>query len=521
MLASRAFTNTQISQIDIQYVQFSGSLEADMLMTDDFFRNRLDQMIDLRHPLAVLANRMPWQEIEASLAHRFARQVRTGKKIEDMDMFGPTVAVAGAGVSNAGRPRLPTRLMISLLYLKHAFNESDEDVVQRWGETPSWQYFSGNEYFEHRWPCDPTQLVKFRKLIGEEGVEEMLARTVEVAVTLKLIAKKELCRIIVDSTVQEKAIAHPTDSKLLETARVKLVELAKSEGIALKQTYAKEGQRLGYKAGRYAHARQFKRMRKVIKRQRTVVGRLQREVQRKLSTMTVAVRESITEALNKTQRLIIQTKSHKTNNRAPKLYSWHAPEVECISKGKSRNPYEFGVKVGVATTLKGNLIVGARSFAGNPYDGHTLNEQVEQASILMQRLDVAPQTAYVDLGYRGVDKDNTNISIKHRGKFKTLTDEEKKLLKRRQAIEPIIGHLKADHRMNRCHLKGPDGDAVHAVLCAAGYNIRWLLRMIVKKGIGLFLRLLQATGLSDFALALRQMLMANQLKSSAIHWAQA
>ena len=120
MLASRAFTNTQISQIDIQYVQFSGSLEADMLMTDDFFRNRLDQMIDLRHPLAVLANRMPWQEIEASLAHRFARQVRTGKKIEDMNMFGPTVAVAGEGVSNAGRPCLHTRLMISLLYLKRA-----------------------------------------------------------------------------------------------------------------------------------------------------------------------------------------------------------------------------------------------------------------------------------------------------------------------------------------------------------------------------------------------------------------
>ena len=131
MLASRAFTNTQISQIDIQYVQFSGSLEADMLMTDDFFRNRLDQMIDLRHPLAVLANRMPWQEIEASLAHRFARQVRTGKRIEDMDMFGPTASVAVSGVSNAGRARLPTRLMISLLYLNHAFNESYEDVVQR------------------------------------------------------------------------------------------------------------------------------------------------------------------------------------------------------------------------------------------------------------------------------------------------------------------------------------------------------------------------------------------------------
>lgn len=200
-------------------------------MTADFFRNRLDQMIDLRHPLTVLANRMPWQELEASLAHRFARQVRAGKRIEDMDLFGPSVSVVGSGVAAAGRPRLPTRLMVALLYLKHAFNESDEEVVQRWGETPTWQYFSGNEYFEHRWPCDPTQLVKFRKLLGEEGVEELLARTIEVAVTLKLIAKAELRTLIVDSTVQEKAISHPTDSKLLETARAKLVEAAKAQGI--------------------------------------------------------------------------------------------------------------------------------------------------------------------------------------------------------------------------------------------------------------------------------------------------
>lgn len=159
-------------------------------MTDDFFRNRLDQMIDLRHPLAVLANRMPWQEIEASLAKRWARQVKTGKKIEGLDLFGPISVVAGGGFSNAGRPRLPTRLMVALTYLKHAFNESDEDVIQRWGETPTWQYFSGNEYFEHQWPCDPTQLGRFRKALGEEGVEELLARTMEVAVTLKLIAKK-------------------------------------------------------------------------------------------------------------------------------------------------------------------------------------------------------------------------------------------------------------------------------------------------------------------------------------------
>jgi IS5 family transposase len=154
------------------------------------------------------------------------------------------------------------------------------------------------------------------------------------------------------------------------------------------------------------------------------------------------------------------------------------------------------VKVGIASTLKHNLIVGARAFTGNPYDGHTLREQLEQATILMQDTGHKPVTAYVDLGYRGVDADNPTVAIKHRGKFKTLTVQERKLLKRRQAIEPIIGHLKADHRMDRCHLKGEQGDRLHAVLCAAGYNIRWLLRMIAKKGVlflqRLYLRLCQA-----------------------------
>ena len=490
-------------------------------MVDDFFRNRLDQMIDLRHPLAVLANRMPWQEIEASLAQRWARQVKAGKKIEDLDLFGPVSAVTGGGTSNAGRPRLPTRLMVALLYLKHAFNESDEDVIQRWGETPTWQYFSGNEYFEHRWPCDPTQLGRFRKALGEEGVEELLARTMEVAVTLKLIAKKELARVIVDSTVQEKAVAHPTDSKLLETARSKVVQAAKANGIELKQTYAKEGQLLGYKAGRYAHARQFKRMRKTIKRQRTIVGRLQREVARKMSTLSQAVQEALAHTLDKAKRLIAQTGSRKAVGNRAKLYSWHAPEVECISKGKSRNPYEFGVKVGLAMTLKGNLIVGARSFPGNPYDGHTMHEQIEQSAILMQGLGVRPEVVYADLGYRGVDKDNPDIEIKHRGKDKRLTDEERRLLKRRQAIEPIIGHLKADHRMDRCHLKGSEGDALHAVLCAAGYNIRWLLRMIVKKGLGLLLCLLQAAGLKALLAKLAEILGLNQLQNSDQRWALA
>ena len=214
--------------------------------TDDFFRSRIDHMIDLRHPLAVLASRMPWQEIEARVAQVFSRRGRAGVAMPDLDLFGEQVQRA-AVPSNAGRPRVPLRIMIALLYLKHAFNESDEGVVERWGETPTWQFFSGQAYFEHHRPCDATTLIKFRQLLGEEGVEELLAQTINVAVELKLIKPQELARVIVDSTAQHKAIAHPTDSRLLETARAKLVEAAQGAGIELKQTFAKEGKELGRK----------------------------------------------------------------------------------------------------------------------------------------------------------------------------------------------------------------------------------------------------------------------------------
>ena len=450
--------------------------------TDDFFRSLIGHMIDLRHPPAVLASRMPWQEIEARVAQVFSRKGRAGAVMPDLDLFGEQVQRVSVA-SNAGRPRVPLRTTIALLYLKHAFNESDEGVVARWADTPRWQFFSGCAYYEDRQPCDATTLVKFRQLLGEEGVEELLAQTINMAVELKLIKPQELTRVIVDSTVQHKAIAHPTDSRLLETARIKLVEAAKDAGIHLKQTFAKEGKELGRKAGRYAHARQFKRMRHAIKRQRTIVGRLHREIDRKASAIGQAVREALGETLNKARRIVGQSGQRKAADGQPKLYAWHAPEVDCISKGKAKTPYEFGVKVGIASTLKGNLIVGARAFHGNPYDGHTLREQLEQATILMQDSAGKPVTAFVDLGYRGVDAENPDMHIVHRGKAKRISEQDRRLLKRRQAIEPIIGHLKADHRMDRCHLKGETGDRLHAVLCAAGYNIKWLLRMIARKGV--------------------------------------
>ena len=177
--------------------------------TDDFFRARLDQMIDLHHPLAVLANRLPWPDIEAALAPAFERKNRQGHMVEFSDIFGTALATAGAGVSAAGRPRLPIRLMASLLYLKHAFNLSDEELVIRWSENVVWQYFSGQAYYTPKLPCDATQIGRFRTAIGESGVEKLLKAAIDAAVQAKVVKPAEFERVIVDTTVQEKAIAHP------------------------------------------------------------------------------------------------------------------------------------------------------------------------------------------------------------------------------------------------------------------------------------------------------------------------
>jgi IS5 family transposase len=241
-------------------------------------------------------------------------------------------------------------------------------------------------------------------------------------------------------------------------------------------THEREGKTLRRKAAGYAHAKQFKRLRKTLKRQRTILGSLLREVRRKMDGLAEQARSQLTVWLERAERIHAQ-RPHDKN----KLYALHAPEAECIGKGKAKKPYEFGVKVSLAVTHKQGLMVGARSFAGNPYDGHTLAAQLEQTTTLLQDIGAKPTTAIVDLGYRGVDADCAPVQVIHRGKHKTLTAVQRTWLKRRQAIEPAIGHAKADHRMDRCWLKGSEGDALHAVLCAAGFNIRWLLRAIARQ----------------------------------------
>lgn len=451
------------------------------MTTDDFFRSRLDQMINLQHPLAVLACKMPWDQIEQALAPVFERKNRQGQSLLSEGLFGPNLKLVGDGVSHAGRPRLPTRLMVSLLYLKHAYNVSDQELVVRWTENVQWQYFSGMDYYQPKFPCDPAQITRFRQMLGEAGVEELLKATIDAAVQMKAIRPSEFERVIVDSTVSEKAIAYPTDNRLLEIARYQLVKAANAVGIKFKQTYAAEGKMLRNKAAGYAHAKQTRRLTRTLKRQRTILGIVIRETQRKLEKLQPIASSLLDKLINlieQAQRLVDQRQQDKN-----KLYALHAPEAECISKGKARQRYEFGVKAGFVVTHKKGLIIGARTFPGNPFDGHTLSEQLEQTRILIEDHGTEPKQVYVDLGYRGVDHANPDVEIIHRGKYKSMSKVQRKRLKRRQAIEPTIGHLKADHGMRRCWLKGSSGDALHAVLCAAGFNLKWLLRAIVRLGL--------------------------------------
>lgn len=410
--------------------------------TDEMFRPRLDEQIKMTHPLIRLSSLMDWQRIEADFSKHF--------------------------VSSRGRPALSPRLIAGLLYLQHANDASDEAVVATWLENPYWQYFCGETYLQTELPIDSSSLTRWRKRIGEEGVEVLLAVTIDAARAAGLIKKSSLDKVIVDTTVMPKAIAHPTDSRLLEKSRQHLVKLADEHGIELRQNYNRQAPRMAAQIGRYAHAKQYKRMRKAVKALKTRVGRVHREVQRNLAQLPHNAQAQAQDLLHRVRRILTQQTKDKN-----KLYALHAPEVECISKGKARTPYEFGVKVTIATTLKEGLVVGMRSMPGNPYDGHTLREAIEQVEILT---DKRPSIVIVDKGYQGAEL--TGTQVLRSGQRRGVTQAMKAMIKRRSAIEPAIGHMKMDGRLGRNPLKGAIGDALHAVLCGAGHNIRMLLKKL-------------------------------------------
>ncbi|MBN9403801.1 MAG: IS5 family transposase [Burkholderiales bacterium] len=402
----------------------------------DLFRLELINMVNRRHELVRLAELVDWSVFEREFGTQFA--------------------------STTGRPALPARLVSGLLYLKHTFALSDEEVVARWVENPYWQHFCGERYFQHELPCDASSLVRWRQRIGEAGVEWLLTQTIEAAKRSGVVKRESVSTIVLDTTVQPKAIAHPTDSRLLNRAREQLVEAAQECGIGLRQSYVRVGKAAEHRAGRYAHARQYRRMRGEIRRLRTWLGRVIRDVQRKAPE---DMPPTLSDRLAVARRLHAQQRDSKN-----KLYALHAPEVECIAKGKARTPYEFGVKVSVAVTAREGIVVGMRSMPGNPYDGHTVDSALEQVRILT---DTTPSIVLADRGYKGATPAcGARLILSHTRK---LPAKLKRLLKRRQVVEPMIGHMKTDGLLARNWLKGEIGDALHAVLCGAGHNLRMIL----------------------------------------------
>lgn len=417
----------------------------------DLLRSRLDAILDMDHALVKLSRTIDWSFLEQ----------RFGAVYED----------------KPGRPPLPTRLMAGLAILKHTYDLSDEVLCERWVENPYYQFFCGEEFFQHRLVFDRSSLTRWRQRMGEEKLQALLQESLAVATKTRAIKPSDLNRVIVDTTVQPKNVMFPTDARLLNRAREILVRLAEGAGIKLRQSYRRVGKFALIAHQRYAHAKQFKRANKALRKLRTYLGRVIRDIGRKVESKADLVGAIALEGMPARARCVLD---QKRGQRGPKIYSLHAPEVECIGKGKAHRPYEFGVKVSVATTLShakgGQFVTHVKAMPGNLYDGHTLKTVIPEMEALIGNII---ERLLGDKGYRG---HNAPPEYKFRvftsGQKRRVTPKIKRELRRRSAIEPVIGHLKSEHRMGRNYLWHRQGDAANAVLAAVGYNFRRLIRWI-------------------------------------------
>src|SRR6202521_5465266 len=398
--------------------------------------------INMKHELVQLAGKIDWAWIDGEMAPLY---------------------------SDKGRPGIESRFAIGLLLLKHMFGLSDEGVCERWVYDPYFQHFTGEEFFQHAFPHERSDLSHWRKRLGDR-LELLLAESLRVAHASGALRSKDLKRVTVDTTVQPKNISFPTDAKLLHAAIRGLNRLANKHGVRLRQSYLRVAKRAAMMAGRYAHAKQFNRHRRELRILRTRLGRLIRDIGRK-----IAGHQDIEAAFALPLARANQIRGQQQRQRGWKLYFFHAPETECIGKGKASAPYEFGVKVSIVTTNArapgGQFVLHAKALPGNPYDGHTLRDVIDQTQKLT---GCEIERGYVDKGYRGHDAQNPRrvfISGQKRGVFGAIKRE----LRRRSAIEPVIGHLKARGHLGRCYLKGRAGDAANAILSAVGYNFRRIL----------------------------------------------
>lgn len=418
----------------------------------DMFRNRLDNIINPRHELVRLASAIDWSRFDKA--------------------FGDVY-------TDKGRPALPTRLMAGLTILKYMHDLSDPEVTARWVENPYYQHFCGELYFCHEAPFDRSSLTRWRKRLGEDKLTELIKESLATAHRVGALRLKDVHRVTVDTTVQPKNIAFPTDAKLLYTAIVRLGRLCRQHNVGLRQSYIRVGKHALIKAQKYAHAKQFKRHRKQVKFLKVRLGRIIRDIRRKIDGNDL-LEESFASELS----LASQLRHQKKRQETPKIYSLHAPETECIGKGKAHKPYEFGCKVSITTTNAaspgGMFVLHAKALHGNPYDGHTLKGVIEE---LTQWTGTEPERIYVDKGYVGHGCEKP-LRVFRSGQKRGVFGQIKRELRRRSAVEPIIGHVKNEHRMDRNYLKGREGDRINAILAAAGYNFKRIaawLRLLLRK----------------------------------------
>ena len=366
--------------------------------------------------------------------------------------------------SHLGKPSKPIRLMVGLSILKHLENLSDDVLVERWSENPYYQAFTGATEFQWALPCDPSDLTYFRKRIGNDGHEKILAMSI-----MLHAGKTEEDEMCIDTTVQEKNITYPTDAKQYRKIHAQLLKIARQEQIPLTRTDEKEEKRLKRHTQFSGSSKQRKQSRNAVKRLKTISGRLLREIQRKMSAEAL---ENHSKQFSLYQRMLDQKRGDKN-----KLYSLHEPHVYCMSKGKPEKRYEFGTKASITTTRDSGIVIGALAFDHNVFDGHTTPAVLEQIKRLLNRV---PGVGIGDRGYRGKSKYGETVIVTPKPARKNASDQAMALartrFRRRAGIEPIIGHLKSDHRLKRNFLKGFSGDQINVLMAAAAFNFKKWMR---------------------------------------------
>ena len=407
----------------------------------NFLYHDLLEQLNPKAPLLLLAKKIPWESFEREFTPLYAQ---------------------------LGRPAKPIRLMVGLLLLKQLENLSDERVVEAWVQNPYYQAFCGMEHFQWEFPCSPTDLVHFRKRIGEAGVEKIFQASV--ALHGKAGLERE---VVIDTTVQEKNITFPTDTKLRVKVMGRCWKLASAENIVLRRSYRRELRKV-LRVIRFSKStRDKKKVMSAMRRVKTMANALLRDLTRKLPE---SVRVARHEELERYRRAVNQER--KDTN---KIYSLHAPEVCCISKGKEHKKYEFGAKAAIVMTKTNCIIVGAKSFSHNEYDGNTLQEVLTQVEKVRGN---EPDNAFCDRGFRGRKRmGKTTITLPEVPSAKA-TDYEKRKARhnfgRRSAIEPVIGHLKSDFRLARNYLKGTIGDSINLLMAAAAFNCKKWMNIVTE-----------------------------------------